>query len=74
MQCVFFYYSFNVPYWKLHFPFILLQNIFWEATGFKRSITVGRRVKNILFTDVLCLKPGLKVNEGLIHVCYMWFF
>lgn len=26
-------------------------------------------MKNVLFTDVLCLKPGLKVSEGLIHVC-----
>lgn len=26
-------------------------------------------MKNILLTDVLCLKPGLKVSGGLIHVC-----
>lgn len=30
-------------------------------------------MKNILLTDVLCLKPGLKVSGGLIHVCIYVF-
>lgn len=64
-----FYGSFNVAYWELCFPFILCQDIFWEVTGFKRSITVGRGVKIVLFTDVLCLKTGLKTKEALIHMC-----
>lgn len=64
-----FYDAFNVAYWELCFPFILCQNIFWEVTGFKRSITVGRGVKIVLFTDVLYLKICLKASEALIHMC-----
>lgn len=60
---------FKVAYWELCFPFKLCQNTFWEVTGFKRSITVGRGVKIVLFTDVLCLKTCLKTNEALIHMC-----
>lgn len=26
-------------------------------------------MKIVLFTDVLCLKTGLKANEALIHMC-----
>lgn len=64
-----FYHSFNIAYWELRFPFILRQNIFWEVTGFKRNSTVGRGVKIVMFTDVLCLKTGLKASEALIHMC-----